>query len=108
MTRVFRTPYDDATCVKTLTDGAHIIEQFRSCEVVQHIWTRNKLRKDNNCSRCYRNMAKGEVAFRPMSFTDVRPDRLCEGCVGQILAGVKRDVAELQRLENEKDKKVTP
>lgn len=88
--RQYRTPYDDATCVKTLTEGAHIIEQYRSGEVVQHIWTRNKLRKDNNCSRCCRKMSKGEAAFRPMAFTDVRPDRLCEVCVADILAGRKR------------------
>jgi hypothetical protein len=37
-------------------------------------------------------MTKGEIAFRPMAFTEVRSDRLCGLCVADILAGHNRVV----------------
>lgn len=79
--------YDRATHVRILAPGAAIIESDMG---VQRIWSVAKLRKDNTCSRCWAKLAKGAEAWRPLTFGDDRPNRICAPCYSDIRDGNAR------------------
>jgi hypothetical protein len=90
--RMYRTPYDEAVLIQVMVpEKVIVIEHYTRNGAKQYIWTIGKLRKDNRCTRCGQDLTKGAMAFRPMTMKDERPDRLCLGCLDDIVAGRWRD-----------------
>ena len=78
--------FDTAMLIKRLAPGAVIL----SCSHGQDIWTEVKLRKPCDCARCWQPIAKGAQAYRPLTFSYHRSDRICLKCIGQITRGEHR------------------
>lgn len=63
------------------TDGLATVRVIGTKSRQTSLWTRCRVRKNHICSKCRRQISKGDKAYRTIENADYRMLRLCEPCV---------------------------